>query len=167
MPRPAWGPFVADTTPPLLHLGFPRARHGYRHLLRMYGAQPGRVDQRKRGVFLFEVAPSGVRPAPEPPRCIAEPTGIAAQGKARGLHRGPAAAVAVGEEKTALDTRGVLAQIALDAPVCLAVFDHLLTVPRRVLNRDACPGPLLPAGHCQDEAQCDIHLRTSRSHSVS
>src|SRR6266567_8232836 len=46
MPRPAWGPFVADTTPPLLHLGFPRARHGYRHLLRMYGAQPGRVDQR-------------------------------------------------------------------------------------------------------------------------
>jgi len=77
------------------------------------------------------------------------------------LHLGQAAAVAVVEEKTAFDTHDVLAQIALGAPVRFAAFDHLLTVTMRALNRDECHEPPLSAGHCQDEAQCDINLGLS------
>jgi len=34
-------------------------------------------------------------------------------------------------------------------------------VTMRALNRDECHEPPLSAGHCQDEAQCDINLGLS------
>jgi hypothetical protein len=45
--------------------------------------------------------------------------------------------------------------------VRFTAFDDLLTVTMKASDRDACHRPPLPAGRCEDEAQCDINLSRS------
>src|SRR6266446_4490513 len=161
MPQPALVTFFADKTPHLIHLGFPSSLNGDSHVLRVYGAKQSRINRLQSRFFLFELTEHRIRTDPEHPRRIADPTGIEAHVNDRVLHLGHAASVAGVEEKTAFDTHDVLAQIALGATVRFAAFDHLLTVTMRALNRDECHEPPLSAGHCQDEAQCDINLGLS------
>ena len=72
-----------------------------------------------------------------------------------------APSVAVVEQKTALVTRRVLAQVALCAAVRFPAFDDLLAVIVRALDRDEGHGPLFAFGRWQDEVQCDINLSPS------
>jgi hypothetical protein len=161
MPQPALVAFLADKTPHFIHFGFPSTFKIHGNIIWIEGAQSSGVDRLQSRFFLFELTEHGVRTDPEHARRIADPTGIEAHINDRVLHLGQAASVAVVEEKTAFDTRGVLAQVTLGAPGRFAAFDDLLTVTMRALNCDECHGPPLPAGHCQDEAQCDINFSPS------
>src|SRR5712691_1939418 len=75
-------------------------------------------------------------------RRVANPTGIEAHVNDMLLHLRHTPSVAVVEEKTAFDTRRVLAEVALGATVCFATFDHRLTAPVRAGDRDQCDAPL-------------------------
>jgi hypothetical protein len=72
-----------------------------------------------------------------------------------------APAVAIVEEKTAPDTEGVLAEVALRAPGCFAAFDDLVTLTVRAADRDERHGPFLPKRDYEDEVQCDSNLSPS------
>ena len=78
------------------------------------------------------------------------------------LHLGQAAAVAVVEQKTASDTRLILAQVALGAAGGFAAFDNLIAMTVRTLNgNERRHGPLLDEGSCRDLAHSDIDFSPS------
>src|SRR2546422_5809185 len=92
---------------------------------------------------------------------ITHPTGIETHVDDHVLDLRQAPAVAVVEEKTAPDTAGVLAEVALSAPGRFAAFDDLVTLTVRTADRDERHGPFLPEGGYENEAQCDSNLSPS------
>jgi hypothetical protein len=60
------------------------------------------------------------------------------------LARGQAPAVAVVEQKTALGTKGVLAEVALSSSGRFAALDNLVTLTVRAADSDERYGPCLP-----------------------
>jgi hypothetical protein len=92
---------------------------------------------------------------------IAHPTGIEAHVDDGLLHFRQAPSVAIVEQKTALGTQGVLAQVALGSPGCFPTFDDLITLTVRAADGDERHGPFLPNGGYEDEAQCDSNLSPS------
>src|SRR6516162_8479612 len=94
-------------------------------------------------------------------RRITHPTGIETHVDNHVLDFRQAPAVAIVEEKTAPDTEGVLAEVALRAPGRFAAFDDLITLTMRAADRDECHGPFLPKRDYEDEAQCDSNLSPS------
>src|SRR2546422_3856833 len=73
----------------------------------------------------------------------------------RSLDFRQAPAVARVEQKTALGTQGVLAEVALGSSGRFAAFDDLVTLTMRAADRNESHGPFLPKGDYEDEAQCD------------
>src|SRR5215510_5749416 len=90
-------------------------------------------------------------------RRITDPTGIETHVDDHVLDLWQASAVAIVEQKTALGTQGVLAEVALGAPGRFAAFDDLVTLAVRAADGDERHGPFLPKGSYEDEAQCDMH----------
>src|SRR3989442_14923055 len=94
-------------------------------------------------------------------RRIADPTGIETHVDDRLLDLRQTPAVAIVEQKTALGTEGVLAQVALCSPGRFPTFDDLVTLTVRASDGDERHGPFLPNGGYEDEAQCDSNLSPS------
>src|SRR5262245_57074999 len=94
-------------------------------------------------------------------RRITYPTGIETHVDDHVLNLWQASAVAIVEQKTALGTQGVLAEVALGTPGCFPAFDNLVTLTVRAADGDERHGPFLPMRSYEDKAQCDIHLSPS------
>src|SRR5215471_13915698 len=94
-------------------------------------------------------------------RRIAHPTGIETHVDDRLLDLRQAPAVAIVEQKTALGTAGVLAEVALGASSRFAAFDDLVTLTVRAADSDERHGPFLPKRDYEDKAQCDSKLSPS------
>src|SRR5262249_32011085 len=94
-------------------------------------------------------------------RRITYPTGIETHVDDHVLNLWQASAVAIVEQKTALGTQGVLAEVALGTPDRFPAFDNLVTLTVRAADGDERHGPFLPMRSYEDKAQCDIHLSPS------
>jgi hypothetical protein len=161
IPPPALMAFLADNAPHVVHLSFPSSLKGSSHLLRVYGANQGRVDCLQHRLFLFELTEHSVRTDLQHARRIAHPIRIEAHGNDVLFHLGHTASVAVLKQNTPPGTGRVLAQVALWAAVRFPAFDDLLAVAVGTSDRDKGHGPLLACRSCQDVAQCDSNLSPS------
>src|SRR5215471_5084135 len=92
---------------------------------------------------------------------IAYPAGIETHVDDRLLDFRQAPPIAVVEQETALNTEGVLTEVALGTPSCFAAFNDLITLTVRAADRDECHGPFLPKRGYENEAQCDSNLSPS------
>jgi len=129
MPQPAWGAFVADKRPHLIHLGFlPSTLDGHCDVVWVAGAQERGVDRFQCGFFLLEFTSHRVRTDPQHPCGIAHATGVETHVNDLLFHLGQPPEVSVVEEKTPRGARGVLAQVPLGAVACFPAFDDLLTL---------------------------------------
>src|SRR5215471_3025849 len=90
-------------------------------------------------------------------RRIAHPAGIETHVDDHVLDLRQAPAIAIVEQKTALGTQGVLAEVALGSSGRFAAFDDLLTLTAQAADGDERHGPFLPKRGYKDEAQCDIN----------
>src|SRR5215472_5567955 len=90
-------------------------------------------------------------------RRIAHPAGIETHVDDHVLDLRQAPAIAIVEQKTALGTQGVLAEVALGSSGRFAAFDDLITLTVRAADGDERHGPFLPKRGYKDEAQCDIN----------
>jgi hypothetical protein len=161
MPQPAWAPSVADKRPHLIHLGFASALDVYGNPLRVQRTQQSGVHRLKPCFILLECTQHRGGTDMQRSRCIAYATGIEAHVDDLLLHLRQTPAVAVVEQKTPCDARGILAQVALGPAARFAAFDDLLTVTMGTADGDEGHGPLLAAGHSQDWAQCAINRSPS------
>src|SRR6266581_3342222 len=146
MPEPAGVAFVPDKRPHLIHLCLRFASALY---------VPGYL------VWVQRAQQSGVGTDMQRSRRIADPTGIETHVDDRVLDLRQTPAVAIVEQKTALGTEGVLAQVALCSPGRFPTFDDLVTLTVRAADGDERHGPFLPMGGYEDEVQCDINLSPS------
>ena len=94
-------------------------------------------------------------------RCITHATGIEADVNDLLLHLGQTPAIAIVEQKTPCDARGILAQGALGPATSFAAFDDLLAVTMGTVDCDKGHRPLIADGHSYDWAQCAINLSPS------
>src|SRR5215471_3434714 len=159
MPEPAGVAFVPDKRPHFIHLRlcFPRALHVPGHLSGMQRAQQRGVHRLQHYFFLLEFPQHGIGTDMQRSRCIAHSTGIKTHVDDHVLNLRQASTVAIVEQKTALGTQGVLAEVALGSSGRFAAFDDLITLTVRAADGDERHGPFLPKRGYKDEAQCDIN----------
>src|SRR5215471_6195749 len=163
MPEPAWVALVPDKRPHLIHLRlrFPSAFQVPSRLGGVQRAQYSGVHRLQRRFFLLEFPQHRVGTDMQRARRITYPTGIETHVDDHVLHLWQASAVAIVEQKTALGTQGVLAEVALGTPGRFPAFDNLVTLTVRAADGDERHGPFLPMRSYEDKAQCDIHLSPS------
>src|SRR5438552_1269505 len=113
------------------------------------------------GFLLLELTQHRVRADLQHTRRLAHPTGAEAHGNNGLLDLGPTPSVTVVEQKTAGDTRRILAPVARCPATGFPAFDDLLAGAVGTSDRDASHGPLLAVERCQNEAQCDINRSPS------
>src|SRR5215471_1426210 len=157
MPQPAGVAFVPDKRPHFIHLRlcFPSALHVPGYLSGVQRAQQSGVHRLQHRGFLLEFTQHGIGTDMQRSRCIAHSTGIKTHVDDHVLDLRQASAVARVEQKTALGTQGVLAEVALGAAGRFAAFDDLITLTVRAADGDERHGPFLPKRGYKDEAQCD------------
>src|SRR5215475_10555346 len=163
MPEPAGVAFMPDKRPHLiqLRLRFPRALQVPSHLGGVQRAQQSGVHRLQRGFFLLEFPQHGVGTDMQRARRITYPTGIETHVDDHVLDLWQASAVAIVEQKTALGTQGVLAEVALGTPGRFPAFDNLVTLTVQAADGDERHGPFLPMRSYEDKAQYDIQLSPS------
>src|SRR5215813_11548235 len=163
VPEPARVALVSDKRPHLIHLRlrFPRALQVPGHLGWVQRAQHSGVHRLQDRGFLFEFTQHGVGTDMQGSRRIAHPAGIETHVDDHVLDLRQAPPIAIVEQKTALGTEGVLAEVALGSPSCFAAFDDLVTLAMRATDGDERHGPFLPDGGYENEAQCDSNLSPS------
>src|SRR5215471_518151 len=159
MPEPAGVAFVPDKRLHCIHLRlcFPSALHVSGHLSGVQRAQQRGVHRLQHRGFLLECTQHGVGTDMQGSRCITHSTGIQTHVDDHVLDLRQASAVAIVEQKTALGTQGVLAEVALGSSGRFAAFDDLITLTVRAADGDERHGPFLPKRGYKDEAQCDIN----------
>src|SRR5215467_10691995 len=94
-------------------------------------------------------------------RRIAHPAGIETHVDDHVLDLRQTPAIAIVEQKTALGTQSVLAEVALGSSGRFAAFDDLVTLTVRATDGDERHGPFPPDGGYKDEAQCDSNRSPS------
>src|SRR5262249_47265852 len=159
MPEPAGVALVPDKGPHLIHLRlrFPCAFHVPGYLGGVQRAQHSGVHRLQHRFFLLEFTQHGIGTDMQGSRRIAHPTGIETHVDDHVLDLRQAPAIAIVEQKTALGTQGVLAEVALGSSSRFAAFDDLVTLAMRAADGDERHGPFLPKRGYEDEAQCDIN----------
>src|SRR5262249_43290520 len=163
MPEPAGVAFVPDKRPHLIHLRlrFPCALHVPGHLGGVHRAQHSGVHRLQHRGFLPEFTQHGVGTDMQGSRRITYPTGIETHADDHVLDLRQTPAIAIVEQKTALGTQSVRAEVALGSSGRFAAFDDLVTLTVRAADSDECHGPFLPKRDYEDEAQCDSNLSPS------
>jgi len=136
--------------------GLPRRLRGA-----VQGAQHRGVPRFPHGGFLLECTPPRGGTARQRPRCIAPPPGVKTHVEHGGLHCRHAPAVGRGAPDTPLGTAGGLTEGARSAAGRCATVDDLGTRTVQAADREERPGPCLPQGGYEDEAQCDSHRSPS------
>ena len=113
------------------------------------------------GFLLLELTQHRVRADLQHTRRLAHPTGAEAHGNNGLLDLGPTPSVTVVEQKTAGDTRRILAPVARCPATGFPAFDDLLTLTMSTPDGDERHETLLASGHYQDQVQCAINLSPS------